>query len=181
MPGVLGQISVVLHPEDLGTPSKTGLVDSSVALDLPEHQWIGRALLCLKARRAPLQRSLQIVGLCRDPERSAHGRVATVPHEQAGQRLGRLAGQHEGRVGEQALHEPGRVRRTDRGKQLRATTSSLARGGRVQRAARFCTLRAAAGQAAAAHQASGVCQPGVSRGWASRSSSSRSVASTWPT
>ena len=46
----------MLHPEELGALSKTGLADSSVALDLPEHQWLGHAFLCLKARRAPLQR-----------------------------------------------------------------------------------------------------------------------------
>ncbi|CAK0796024.1 unnamed protein product [Prorocentrum cordatum] len=53
MPGALGQATIVLHPEDLGAPSKTGLVE---ALDLPEHQWVGHALLKRKERRAPLQR-----------------------------------------------------------------------------------------------------------------------------
>ncbi|CAK0886602.1 unnamed protein product, partial [Prorocentrum cordatum] len=60
MPGVLGQVSIALHPEDLGASSKTGLVDSSAALDLPEHQWVGRALLKLKGRRAPFWRLFPI-------------------------------------------------------------------------------------------------------------------------
>ncbi|CAK0852634.1 unnamed protein product, partial [Prorocentrum cordatum] len=60
MPWALGQVIIVLHPEDLGTPSKTNAGDSYVALDLPEHQWVGRALRKLRERRAPLQRLLPI-------------------------------------------------------------------------------------------------------------------------
>ncbi|CAK0877963.1 unnamed protein product [Prorocentrum cordatum] len=60
IPGVLSQVTTLLHPEDFGAPSKTGLVDSSVALDLPEHQCVGRALLELKDRRSPLQRLFPI-------------------------------------------------------------------------------------------------------------------------
>ncbi|CAK0899966.1 unnamed protein product, partial [Prorocentrum cordatum] len=42
MPGALDQVTIAPHPEDPGAPSKTGLVDSSATLDLPEHQWVLR-------------------------------------------------------------------------------------------------------------------------------------------
>ena len=62
-PGAIGQVSIVLNPEHLLVPSKTGLMDSAVAFDLPHQAWLGQLLLLLKGRRHPDERLLQITYL----------------------------------------------------------------------------------------------------------------------
>ena len=62
-PGAIGQVSIVLNPEELGQPSKTGLFDSAVAFDLPQQAWIARVLLLVKGRRHPDERLLQVAYL----------------------------------------------------------------------------------------------------------------------
>ena len=42
---MLGKISLILHPEELETPSWTGEFDASIAFDLERHAWIGALLL----------------------------------------------------------------------------------------------------------------------------------------
>ena len=54
--GVLSRVSLVLNPSDLGVPSKTGLMDSSVALDLEHHRWVEEALLRVKQALQPEER-----------------------------------------------------------------------------------------------------------------------------
>ena len=50
--GALACVSIILHPEELEQPSKTGEWDSSIAFDLPRHKWLGELLL-QRARAMP--------------------------------------------------------------------------------------------------------------------------------
>ena len=62
-PGAICQVSSVLHPEELGVPSKAGLFDSAAALYLPHQRWLAALLLTVKRQRLPDQRLLQLTYL----------------------------------------------------------------------------------------------------------------------
>ena len=55
-PGVLGCVTIVLNPQALGQPSKTGLFDTNVVLDLPSHLEFALCLVALKRGRSPAER-----------------------------------------------------------------------------------------------------------------------------
>ena len=46
--GAAACTTLVLNPQELQVASKTGEMDSSIPLDMPEHAWIGQSLLQLK-------------------------------------------------------------------------------------------------------------------------------------
>ena len=57
-PGLSGGFrwwTLLLHPEELQTPSKTGELDDSLPLDVPELQWLTPLLLELRATVKPLE------------------------------------------------------------------------------------------------------------------------------
>ena len=52
--------SVILHPQEQGSPSKTGEFDETLLLDNPEFVWMGAMLTLMKAKVHPSQRLVSL-------------------------------------------------------------------------------------------------------------------------
>ena len=62
-PGQLAHVAVLLHPFELGVPSKNQEFDQSLVLDLPRQRPLAEALLALRAERQGQPRLLEVGAL----------------------------------------------------------------------------------------------------------------------